>query len=73
VISLINQARGGKDYDSQFGVRMRGTGPYALLLRARFELAKRKLGLPPAAERYDLDTSKFRPPGAAGPQLTLGL
>src|SRR5258708_10247106 len=26
VMSLINQARGGKDYDSQFGVRMRGTG-----------------------------------------------
>src|SRR5450631_4338062 len=34
VMSLINQARGGKDYDSQFGVRMRGTGPYADLLRA---------------------------------------
>ena len=26
VMSLINQARGGKDYDSQFGVRMRGGG-----------------------------------------------
>src|ERR1700733_13975189 len=39
VMSLINQARGGKDYDSQFGVRMRGTGPYAELLRARFEVA----------------------------------
>ena len=26
VMSLINQARGGKDYDSQFGVRMSGTG-----------------------------------------------
>ena len=36
VMSLINQARGGKDYDSQFGVRMRGTGPYADLLHTRF-------------------------------------
>ena len=44
VMSLINQSRGGKDYDSQFGTRMRGTGPYAELLRTRFELAKRKLG-----------------------------
>ena len=39
VMSLINQARGGKDYDAQFGVRMRGTGAYAELLRTRFELA----------------------------------
>jgi DNA repair photolyase len=72
VMSLINQARGGKDYDSQFGVRMKGTGAYAELLRARFDLAKRKLGLECADERYDLDTSKFRAPGGASPQLTLG-
>ena len=73
IMSLINQARGGKDYDSQFGVRMKGTGAYAELLRARFDLAVRKLGLESADERYDLDTSKFRPPGPAGSQLTLGL
>jgi len=73
VMSLINQARGGKDYDSQFGVRMKGTGAYAELLRARFELAVRKLGLESSDERYDLDTSKFRPPGPAGAQLSLGL
>jgi DNA repair photolyase len=73
VMSLINQARGGKDYDSQFGVRMRGTGAYAELLRARFDLAVRKLGLESSDDRYDLDTSKFRPPGPSGAQLTLGL
>jgi DNA repair photolyase len=72
VMSLINQARGGKDYDSTFGVRMKGTGAYAELLRSRFNLAKRKLGLADADERYDLDTSKFRPPVAAGPQMSLG-
>ncbi|HMK84889.1 MAG TPA: PA0069 family radical SAM protein [Steroidobacteraceae bacterium] len=71
VMSLINQARGGKDYDSQFGTRMRGTGPYAELLRARFELAKRKLGLDGAEDRYDLDTSKFTPPGTAQLKLEL--
>jgi DNA repair photolyase len=72
VMSLINQARGGKDYDAQFGVRMKGTGPYAELLRTRFELASRKLGLSRESDRYDLDTSLFRPPASNSPQLTLG-
>jgi len=71
VMSLINQSRGGKDYDSQFGTRMRGTGPYAELLRTRFDLAKRKLGFAGAEERYELDTSRFRPPVKATPQLSL--
>jgi DNA repair photolyase len=73
VMSLINQARGGKDYDSEFGVRMRGTGAYAELLRARFDLAVRKLGLEAAQARYELDCSKFRPPAAASGQMSLGL
>src|SRR5277367_3704364 len=72
VMSLINQASGGKDYDSQFGTRMRGTGPYAELLRTRFELAKRKLGFAPASERYELDATLFRPPLPDTPQLSLG-
>jgi DNA repair photolyase len=71
VMSLINQSRGGKDYDSQFGTRMRGTGPYAELLRTRFDLAKRKLGFAGADERYELDTSLFRPPPKVTPQLSL--
>jgi DNA repair photolyase len=71
VMSLINQSRGGKDYDSQFGTRMRGTGPFAELLRTRFDLAKRKLGFAGADERYELDTSLFRPPLKATPQLSL--
>jgi DNA repair photolyase len=71
VMSLINQARGGKDYDSRFGVRMRGTGPYAELLRSRFELAARKLGFDDSSDRHDLDTTLFRRPTPDG-QLTLG-
>jgi DNA repair photolyase len=70
VMSLINQARGGKDYDSQFGTRMRGTGPYAELLRTRFDLAKRKLQFAGAEERHELDTSLFRPPRPNTPQLS---
>jgi len=72
VMSLINQSRGGKDYDSAFGTRMRGTGPYAELLRTRFDLAKRKLGFADADERYELNTQLFRPPKPDTPQLSLG-
>jgi DNA repair photolyase len=72
VMSLINQARGGKDYDAQFGVRMRGTGAYAELLRTRFDLAKRKLGLDDAENRHQLTTSQFTPPPRNKSQLTLG-
>lgn len=71
VMSLINQSRGGKDNDSRFGSRMAGTGPFAGLLRTRFELAVRKLGFAGAGERKVLRTDLFRPPGAAA-QLTLG-
>jgi DNA repair photolyase len=72
VMSLINQASGGKDYDSRFGVRMRGTGPYAELVRQRFEVASRKLGFSGSEERQHLNTQAFRPP-TTSPQLTLGL
>jgi len=72
VMSLINQVRGGKDYDSRFGIRMRGTGPYAELLQKRFEIASRKLGFSGSDERQDLNTQAFRPPGRGG-QMTLEL
>jgi DNA repair photolyase len=72
VMSLINQASGGKDYDSRFGIRMRGTGPYAQLLQKRFEIASRKLGFGGKDERQDLNTQAFRPPGRGG-QMTLGI
>jgi DNA repair photolyase len=45
VISLLRQCRGGRDNDSRFGHRMRGTGEFANLLDQRFKLACRKLGL----------------------------
>jgi DNA repair photolyase len=72
VMSLINQTRGGKDYDSRFGQRMSGTGPYAELLRTRFELARRKCGFDSARDRHDLTTNLFRPPTPDQSQLTLG-
>ena len=72
VMSLIHDMRGGRDNDPRFGSRMRGTGPYALLLRNRFQLACQRLKLNSTA-RGSLDTTLFRPPGPAGAQLRLGL
>jgi DNA repair photolyase len=66
VLSLIRQCRGGRLNQAEFGERMRGTGPYAALLRQRFTLAAARLGLD--RPRLPLDTSRFRP---AGPQLSL--
>jgi len=72
VMSLIHEMRGGRDNDPRFGSRMRGTGPYAQLLRNRFKLACQRLRLNSAA-RGSLDTTRFSPPGPAGAQLRLGL
>ncbi|MBV8410997.1 MAG: radical SAM protein, partial [Alphaproteobacteria bacterium] len=60
VLSLIRQIRGGALYQSQFGLRMRGDGPIAELLNARFAVAVKKLEL--NLVRYRLDASRFRVP-----------
>ena len=62
VLSRIHDLRGGRDNDSRFGSRMRGEGPFADLFRKRFEVAKRRLGLDREDPRFDLDTTRFRPP-----------
>jgi DNA repair photolyase len=69
VMALIHDTRGGKDYDSRWGVRQRGEGAYAALIARRFRLAAEKLGLD--LERPALDCSKFGPPPRAGDQLSL--
>ncbi|GAP65696.1 DNA repair photolyase [Mizugakiibacter sediminis] len=71
VISLVRQLHGGRDYDPDFAVRMRGQGPLAALIRRRFEVAARRLGYARTRE-LALDASRFRAPAAdAGPQLAL--
>ncbi len=71
VLDLIRDLRGGALYDSTFGKRMRGEGPYAELLRRRFQLARKRLGLDAYKARWDLDLALFKPPPQAGDQLTL--
>lgn len=68
VMSLVRQMRGGKDYDSTFGKRMRGEGPFAQLLQQRFSKAHKRLGygrMPP------LETNRFVAPRGDSSQLTL--
>jgi len=72
VLALVRETREGKLYQSQFGTRMRGTGPYAELLRQRYRLAMRKLGL---AKRgggaIGLRSDLFAVPQAERPQFEL--
>ena len=65
VMSLVQQMRGGRDYDSAFGTRMRGQGPFADLIAARFARARRRLGFGPMPA---LDCSRFTPPRPDSPQ-----
>jgi DNA repair photolyase len=62
IISLIQQMNGGKDYDSNFAMRMRGQGVFADIIRKRVQVASRKAGLHRAWDVV-LDTSRFVPPG----------
>jgi len=67
VMSTIQQLRGGKDYDSAYGKRMRGEGVYADLLERRFSLALKRYGFP-AKRTRPLDCSRFVAPRAPSPQ-----
>ncbi|RVC56490.1 PA0069 family radical SAM protein, partial [Mesorhizobium sp. M4B.F.Ca.ET.088.02.2.1] len=57
VMSLIRSMRDGKDYDSEWGKRMKGAGPYAWQIGRRFEITAKRLGL--NAERRQLRTDQF--------------
>ena len=67
VMSTVQQMRGGRDYVSAFGERMRGRGRYAELLEQRFGLAWRRCGYHTLRER-PLDCSRFLPPRPTAPQ-----
>ncbi|MDH5692760.1 MAG: PA0069 family radical SAM protein [Gammaproteobacteria bacterium] len=69
IINLIRDARGGNDYDTAFGSRMRGTGAYAAVIEKRFKLTSKRLGL--NARSGALDTRRFRIPKRCSKQLSL--
>ncbi|WP_416899557.1 MAG: PA0069 family radical SAM protein [Minwuia sp.] len=68
IMKLIREMRGGKDYDSRWGQRMAGKGPYAEMMARRFRIAARRLGL--NEEKRLLETKHFRVPPAPGDQLS---
>lgn len=61
VMARIRDLRGGRDNDARFGSRMTGQGAWAELLSQRLKAASLRLGL--NRERFELDLSRFRPPG----------
>jgi DNA repair photolyase len=71
VLERVRDMRGGELYDSSWGKRMKGTGPYAALLKQRFAVARKRLGLERSSERWEFDLTLFKPPPQAGDQLTL--
>ena len=64
VMGRVRELHGGRDYRAQFGDRMRGQGPWADLLRSRFQVAARRLGY--NQDREPLERGLFRPGAAFG-------
>jgi DNA repair photolyase len=69
VMSLVRQMRQGRDYDPEWGKRMKGDGPIAELIASRFAVAKRRYGLDKVIPA--LDESRFRVPAKDSRQLEL--
>jgi DNA repair photolyase len=69
VLSVMRSMRGGKDYDSTFGKRQKGEGPYAWQIGRRFEIATRRLGM--NRRNLRLRTDLFSPPVKPQAQLSL--
>jgi DNA repair photolyase len=68
VMGIIRSIRGGRDNDPEFFTRMKPSGPWAELFRARFRLARKRAGI--GKVRFELDCGAFRAPSAGG-QLQL--
>jgi DNA repair photolyase len=68
VMHIVQAMRGGRDNDPDFGSRMKGTGIWADLIRARFKRAARAYALD--ARHVPLRTDLFVPPDRGG-QLRL--
>jgi DNA repair photolyase len=67
VMSLVRQMNGGRDYDSDFRTRMRGQGPFAELLKRRFEVACRRHGFA-RVRTLALNCTAFVAPSRPSPQ-----
>nr|CAD6605810.1 radical SAM protein [Rhizobium sp. TCK] len=69
VMSLVRSMRGGKDYDADFGKRMKGSGPYAWQIGRRFDITVKRLGM--GRRGLPLRDDLFIRPDGGGIQLSL--
>lgn len=69
VMGRVRELHGGHNYDPDWGKRMTGEGAFADLMRHRFAVAVKRLGLD--MELPALRTDLFRRPPRAGDQLDL--
>jgi DNA repair photolyase len=69
VMGRVRELHGGRDYDPEFGTRMRGQGLWADLIHRRADLARKRLGLEEGLPTLRCDL--FMRPPKAGDQLSL--
>src|SRR5690606_30566970 len=69
VMSPVRSMRGGKDYDAEFGKRMKRSGPYAWEINRRFQMAIKRLGM--GRRGLALRDDLFIPPDGGSIQLSL--
>ena len=70
VVARLRDLRGGRDNDPRFGWRMKGTGPWADMIRMRWDARSRRLGI--GRERPVLRTDRFEPPRGPAPDAPAG-
>jgi DNA repair photolyase len=69
VMALVRSMRDGKDYDAEWGKRMKGSGPYAWQIGRRFEIKAKQCGL--NLNRSDMRADLFVVPVPQPSQLSL--
>ena len=69
IMNMINDIRGGKDYNAEFHTRMRGTGVFASMISKRFKHSCKLLGL--NRKRRELVCDIFQAPQIPGTQQNL--
>ena len=69
VINILRSMHGGRDYVAEFGMRQRGSGPYADQIAARFRLALKRRGM--NKRHLKLRTDLFQAPVPQGGQMRL--
>lgn len=69
ILHRVRETRGGALYDSRFGIRGRGEGPYAEMIAQAFDATVRRLGFHEFPRGNAPST--FRRPPSPAPQLSL--